>query len=213
MRVREAQEPNSRYFDAEQNVASRPVEYGIDGPTGRIIVTSDSGVFSHGSLDKATALLLDHLRTVPDDFPEGDLVDVGCGAGPIALLLAALFPGRHVWAVDSNKRAVDLCASNAKANSLANITVCEPDGVPDGTRVALVCSNPPIRIGKDALHELLSGWLGRLHPDGTALMVVGKNLGADSLQKWLTDNGWPTERIGSSKGFRLFRTSVRRAAD
>jgi len=202
---------NPQYFETEPSVPSRVVEYEIAGPGGSITVASDTGVFSHGSLDKATAILLDHLRTMTDDFPDGDLVDVGCGAGPIALLLASLFPNRRVWAVDTNRRAVELCAANARANSLTNIVACEPGQVPDDAVISLVCSNPPIRVGKDALHALLREWLGRLRTDGAALMVVGKNLGADSLQTWLTGNGWPTVRIGSSKGFRLFRTTVRHA--
>ena len=202
---------NPQYFEAEPSVPSRVVEYEIAGPHGPITVASDTGVFSHGSLDKATAILLEHLRTMTDDFPDGDFVDVGCGAGPIALVLASLFPDRRVWAVDTNRRAVELCAANARANSLSNVIACEPGGFPDDAVISVVCSNPPIRVGKEALHELLRGWLGRLHNDGCALMVVGKNLGADSLQTWLTANGWPTVRIGSSKGFRLFRTTVRHA--
>ncbi|MEY3587701.1 MAG: hypothetical protein RJA47_297 [Actinomycetota bacterium] len=204
---------NPQYFETEPSVPSRVVRYEIAGPDGPITVDSDTGVFSHGSLDKATSILLDHLRVTTDDFPGGDFVDVGCGAGPIALLLAALFPGRRVWAVDTNRRAVELCAANARANSLTNVVACDPGQVPDDAVISLVCSNPPIRVGKEALHVLLREWLGRLHPEGTALMVVGKNLGADSLQTWLTGNGWPTVRIGSSKGFRLFRTTVRHAED
>jgi SAM-dependent methyltransferase len=202
---------NPQYFDSDPAVPSRVVTYEIAGPSGPLSIASDAGVFSHGSLDKATAILLDHLRTLVDDLPEGDFIDVGCGAGPIAVLLAARFPRRRVWAVDTNSRALELCASNARANSLDNMSVCAPDDVPRDLSFALVCSNPPIRVGKNALHEILRTWLGRLHNDGTAIMVVGKNLGADSLQAWLTQNGWPTERLASSKGFRLFRSSVTRA--
>ena len=207
----EAQDTSRQYFDTDPSVPSRVVTYEIEGPRGPLTIDSDSGVFSHGSLDKATAILLDRLRTTDDTFPEGDFVDVGCGAGPIAVLLAALFPHRHVWAVDTNSRALELCRSNARSNSLANITVCAPGEVPEGTVLAFVCSNPPIRVGKEALHGILAGWLGRLHPRGEALLVVGKNLGADSLQAWLGANGWPTERLASSKGFRLFRSVVRDA--
>lgn len=208
----EADDSTGQYFDENPSVPSRVVTYGIDGPAGSLSIDSDSGVFSHGSLDKATAVLLERLRRTPDTFPEGDFVDVGCGAGPIAVLLAALHPHRHVWAVDTNSRAVELCRTNARKNSLPNVTACSPDEVPPGTVIALVCSNPPIRVGKDALHGILSEWLGRLHPRGEALLVVGKNLGADSLQAWLGANGWPTERLASSKGFRLFRSVVRSAA-
>ena len=63
-----------------------------------------------------------------------------------------------------------------------------------------IWSNPPIRIGKDALHDLLLTWLPRLAPDGRAVLVVGKNLGADSLQRWLGEQGWPTERLAEREG-------------
>lgn len=201
---------NHHYFDPDPGTESKVAEYVMDGPRGPITVKSDSGVFSRGSLDKATAVLLDNLRGLTD--PGGDILDLGCGAGPIALWLASAFPGRHVLAVDTNRRALDLCRANADANGLTNITCAEPGDVPANAVFALVCSNPPIRIGKEQLHDLLLHWLARMSPHGRALMVVGKNLGADSLQRWLGDRGWPTERVASSKGFRVLST-VRSAAD
>jgi hypothetical protein len=65
--------------------------------------------------------------------------------------------------------------------------------------------NPPIRIGKAALHDLLLGWLDRLTPDGRAVLVVGRNLGADSLQRWLGEQGFPTDRLASKRGYRLLQ--------
>ena len=86
-------------------------------------------------------------------------------------------------------------------------TATVPDDVPPGTRYDEIWSNPPIRIGKPALHELLATWLPRLKPDGMAWLVVGRNLGADSLQAWLIAQGWATERIASAKGFRVFKVT------
>ena len=200
----------SHYFDHDQSVPVVERTYEIEGPDGPLVIVSGAGVFSHGSLDKATALLLEVIRTLPEP-PPGDILDLGCGAGPVAVLLAARFPSRTVRAVDSNARAVELCARSAARNGLGNIVASLPGEVPDGTRFSLVCSNPPIRVGKTELHRILAHWLGMLTHDGTARMVVGRNLGADSLQEWLTANGWPTERTGSSKGFRLLRSVVRAA--
>ena len=83
---------------------------------------------------------------------------------------------------------------------------CRPDAVPTDATYDEIWSNPPIRIGKQALHELLLTWLPRLAPGGRAVMVVGKNLGADSLQRWLGEQGYPTERLASAKGFRVLES-------
>lgn len=200
------------YFDEHPASPSRESSYTFPGPHGPLTVISDSGVFSHGALDKATALLLREIAsvTVP---PDGDILDLGCGAGPIAFYLASQHPDRTVRAVDTNSRAVDVCSRGARENGLANVVASRPEDVPPNATFGLMCSNPPIRIGKSELHELLSRWLGRLCPNGVAYLVVGRHLGADSLQRWLNDQGWPTQRIGSSKGFRILRITPRAAAD
>jgi 16S rRNA (guanine1207-N2)-methyltransferase len=68
-----------------------------------------------------------------------------------------------------------------------------------------IVSNPPIRIGKTALHGLLLRWLPRLTPDGTAHLVVQKHLGSDSLARWLTEQGYPTTRLASRAGYRILK--------
>ena len=99
-------------------------------------------------------------------------------------------------------------AANAAALGMADrLRAGTPDQVPADLRFDEIWSNPPIRIGKDALHELLLLWLPRLKPDGVAWLVVGKNLGADSLAKWLTAQGWLTEKLASAKGFRILKTT------
>jgi len=169
-------------------------------PDTAFVMETDRGVFSRGHLDTATSTL---LRSDPPIAAAGDLLDLGCGAGPIALTMARRSPEATVWAVDVNSRARDLCARNARRNSLTNIRVVAPSEVPADTQFATIWSNPPIRIGKDELHELLETWLARLHPDGTASLVVQKHLGADSLQHWLIRSGYRCERVGSKAGFRL----------
>jgi 16S RNA G1207 methylase RsmC len=183
---------------------------GPAGPLGSVRLTVGSrelelataaGVFARDGLDKGTAVLLEHAPPPP---MTGHLLDLGCGYGPIALTLAVRCPRATVWAVDVNERARELCAANAEAAGLRNVRVVED--VPEEVRFAAIWSNPPIRIGKQALHELLLRWLARLTERGAAIMVVQKNLGSDSLQRWLTESGWPTERLTSRHGFRVLRT-------
>lgn len=166
-------------------------------------VRTAPGVFSGDRLDLGTRVLLD---AVPDPAPRGTLVDLGCGWGPVTLAMATASPAARVVAVDVNERARDLTARNAAALGLDNVVVAAPEEaaglVTDG--IDELWSNPPIRIGKEALHELLRTWLGRLAPEGRARLVVSKNLGADSLHRWVeTELGMPTERLSSSKGFRV----------
>ena len=106
-----------------------------------------------------------------------------------------------------NRRAVLLANENAAALGVADrFAAMTPEEVPEDARFDEIWSNPPIRIGKTALHDLLLTWLPRLVPGGRAVLVVGKNLGADSLQRWLGEQGYPTERLASAKGFRVLET-------
>ncbi|HSL74157.1 MAG TPA: methyltransferase [Ilumatobacteraceae bacterium] len=194
-----------QYFEADPTAPSDPRLVDVTLPDTAFVMETDRGVFSHGHLDTATSML---LRAPLPLAPSGDLLDLGCGAGPIALTMARRSPEATVWAVDVNRRARELCARNAERNGLANIRVARPDEVPDDVRFGTIWSNPPIRIGKEALHRLLIDWLGRLTPDGSGALVVQKHLGADSLQAWLVAQGFPTERVASKSGFRLL--AVRR---
>lgn len=197
-------EPTDHYFTdspAAADAERRQLHTHLAGRD--VTVETAGGIFSSGGLDKATAILLDE---VPDPPSSGDLLDLGCGWGPIALTLAMRSPGATVWAVDVTERALDLTRRNARALGLDNVRAARPDEVPSSTPFAAIWSNPPIRIGKQQLHDLLLTWLPRLAPGGRAVMVVGKNLGADSLQRWLGAEGWPTERLASAKGFRVLES-------
>ena len=175
------------------SLAGRDVEVEVAG-----------GVFSPGGLDKGTAILLDE---VPGPPTRGTFLDLGCGWGPIALTLGLLSPEADTWAVDVNERALDLARGNAARLGL-DVRAALPSEVPADVTFDLIWSNPPIRIGKAALHDLLRAWLPRLAPGGTAYLVVSKNLGGDSLQRWITtDLGLPCIRHSSAKGFRVLAVS------
>ena len=184
------------YFDASPSTPDKRQDVTARIWGKELIFTTSAGVFSHDGLDKATAVLL-RCSTPPAG---GTILDLGCGWGPIACALAGT--GATVWATDTNERALELTALNASRLGVA-VRTALPDDVPADLVFDEIWSNPPIRIGKEALHDLLLRWLPRLAPDGVARLVVGKNLGADSLQRWLIDQGWPTDRVASEKGFRI----------
>ena len=200
----------SHYFDEVPGAASAESVVTVELPDTSFELRTDRGVFSYGRLDAGTAIL---LRRAPAPPPQGDLLDLGCGAGPIALTMARRAPAATIWAIDVNERARALCAANAAANGIANVVVRAPDEVADDVRFEAIWSNPPIRIGKDALHELLTTWLGRLTVNGRALLVVQKNLGSDSLQRWLIEHGRPTTRLASARGYRLLDVRPRTGSD
>jgi 16S rRNA (guanine1207-N2)-methyltransferase len=204
----EPSEPQPHYFqtpDPDAARSHRELELVLAGQELTLEVTG--GVFSQYRLDLGTRVL---LREVPAPPPAGDLLDLGCGWGPLAITQALLSPEATVWAVDVNELALELTATNAGRAGVTNVRPAAPDSVPDDLRFAAIWSNPPIRIGKPALHELLLHWLPRLVPGGQAHLVVQRHLGADSLQRWLQENlpaGWTVDRAGSAKGYRVFQVT------
>ncbi len=197
--------PGSHYFDDDPTAPSAPRDVTLLLPDTTLTLRTDRGVFGYERIDSGTKLL---LLKAPPPPATGNLLDLGCGYGPIALTLAHRAPGATVWAIDVNERARALCAASAERNGLANVRVCSPDEVPDHIQFAAIWSNPAIRIGKAALHAMLLRWLRRLGPSGAATMVVLKHLGSDSLQAWLTRQGYPTERLASSGGYRILHSTA-----
>jgi 16S rRNA (guanine1207-N2)-methyltransferase len=198
-----AEPSDEHYFTADPSVPFRrsPVAFSAWGHS--LSMTSGSGVFAQGRLDVGTAVLF--RETAPP--AGGRILDLGCGYGAIGLAIARAVPSATVTGVDVNERAVLLANENAAALGVADrFSAATPASVPADAAYDELWSNPPIRIGKAALHELLLIWFARLVPGGRAVMVVGKNLGADSLQRWLEEQGYPTTRVGSAKGFRVLES-------
>ena len=192
---------SNQYFAEQPAAAHRPATVHVVLPDTHLELATDSGVFSPGRLDPGTRLL---LETAPAPPAEGDLLDLGAGYGPLALVMASRAPAARVWAVDVNQRALQLCERNAAEAGLANVFCRPADGgadLPDSYQ--LIWSNPPIRIGKAALHEMLTTWLGRLARGAAAYLVVQRNLGSDSLQRWLAEAGWQADRIAARAGYRV----------
>jgi 16S rRNA G1207 methylase RsmC len=174
-----------------------------------LLLQSATGVFASGRLDIGTSVL---FRETEPPTRSGRYLDLGCGYGAIACALATAVPTAEVWAVDVNERALRLTSDNAASCSVGDrVVTALPDDVPGDVGFDEIWSNPPIRVGKAALHGLLLRWLPRLTPDGRAVLVVGKHLGADSLQRWLRDGGWRCDRLASAKGFRVLEVGGRTA--
>lgn len=170
-------------------------------------LTTANGIFSPGRIDPGTQILLAEAPAPP---ATGNILDLGCGWGPIAFTLAFASPDATVWAVDVNERSLDLVRLNAEKLGLSNVRAVLPDEVPLDLAFDAVWSNPPIRIGKQALHEMLEYWLPRLAPGSDAWLVVQKNLGADSLHRWLQErlaDDFDVTREAISKGYRILRAA------
>jgi 16S rRNA (guanine1207-N2)-methyltransferase len=183
-------------------VASRPSEVSLGPDT----LVTDRGVFSGGRVDPGTVELLRADFALP---AQGDLLDLGCGYGPIAVTMARRAPGATVWAIDTNLRALGLTKENAARLGLTNVRAVTPDEVPAAVIFSAIWSNPPIKVGKEPLHRLLLDWLGRLAPSSAAHLVVHKHLGGDSLATWLVSEGFPATKVASRKGYRLLEVRPR----
>ena len=195
---------SEQYFAREPAAAHRPGTVHVLLPDLHLVLDTDSGVFSPRRLDPGTRLL---LEIAPPPPATGNHLDLGCGYGPLALTIAFRAPGARVWAIDVNTRALALTGANAARAGLTNITCSLPDDPGLPKQFDLIWSNPPVRIGKTVLHGLLAGWLDRLAAGAAAYFVVQRNLGSDSLQKWLAESGWNAERAAARSGYRVLKVS------
>ena len=193
------------YFSETPGSEFRPKTIKVEILGQPVEVQTAGGIFSPDGVDKGTRVLLGHIDSAPRG---GNLLDIGCGWGPITLSLALRAPHATVWAIDVNQRSLDLTLENAKALGLTNVRVCKPEDLPAEVEFDGIWSNPPIRVGKEILHEILATWLPRLASGASAYLVVQKNLGSDSLQRWLETSmpqNFSTSRLDTEKSFRILR--------
>lgn len=196
---------NEHYFSANPESDARPRQISVTLAGRTVQLTTAAGVFSPTRLDAGTRVLLQAVPHVPED---GTFLDIGCGWGPLAITMALQAPQADVWGVDVNERVLDLARANAASAGATNLTVKLPQDVPADLRFTTIWSNPPIRVGKDELHAILTTWIPRLTVGGDAWLVVSKNLGGDSLQRWLADTlgqSFAVTRATTDKGYRVIR--------
>jgi len=194
---------DEHYFSARPSSEERPRTIRVTLAGRDLELRTQGGVFSPERLDSGTAVLLSRVPAPPTT---GAVLDLGCGWGPIAIAMKLRSPQADVWAVDVNERALALAADNARIAGIS-IKSASPQDIPDGLRFATIWSNPPIRIGKPALHALLEQWLPRLEPGASAWLVVAKQLGGDSLQDWIAErfaaDGLTVRRAATDRGYRV----------
>ncbi|EGL14351.1 methyltransferase small domain protein [Gardnerella vaginalis 315-A] len=204
--TKEAKTGGEQYFSANPNSLDLRRTLHVDLRGHEVSVQVSNGVFSSSKLDLGTAVLLKHAPQPPEN---GRFFDIGCGWGAISLALGFESPNAQIYAVDVNERALDLTDINAKNAGLNNIhTYLVEDALKEDALkdIDLIWSNPPIRVGKDVLHNILITWLPRLKVGGAAYLVVQKNLGSDSLITWLSKTlveDFSVEKYASSKGYRI----------
>lgn len=198
---------DNHYFSSSPDgpLVTREITVNLNGNKTKVLTAG--GIFSPEHIDQGTQVLLTHIESAN---PTGNFLDIGCGWGPIALSLALHSPKATIYAIDVNERSLELTRMNAEKLGITNIIVCKPEEVPQEIQFDEIWSNPPIRVGKAVLHEILELWLNKLVSGGTARLVVQKNLGSDSLHKWLMEKFSPefeSTRVDTSKTFRVLKVS------
>lgn len=190
------------YYTNDPSSKSAPETWTFElrGKTYRF--TSDRGVFSKGSVDFGSRLLIESFE-VPD--VEGRILDVGCGYGPMGISLADA-SGREALLVDVNERALALSEQNAAQNGVTIETRLSHayDGVGDEQFAAIV-TNPPIRAGKQVVHTILRDAYTHLVIGGALYVVIQKKQGAPSAKKLLEDVFGQVETVAKEKGYFIFR--------
>ncbi len=198
--------PQQHYFSEQPQADAKthPVEFELEGTTFRL--TAASGTFSSTRLDPGTKVLLNESAFFPES---GIVLDIGCGWGPISLAIATLRPNTSVLGLDVNARSLELAQSNAESLQLNNFKAVRADDIPKDLMLDGIWSNPPIRVGKSVLHGLMETWLPRLRPGASAMLVVQKQLGAESFQKWLSERfpDFVVVRHSIDKGYRVIRVT------
>jgi 16S rRNA (guanine1207-N2)-methyltransferase len=168
------------YYSHKPDVVSNPQfwDFTLKGRTFRF--KSDNGVFSKKEVDFGSRLLVESFNL--DEAVEGDILDVGCGYGPIGISIAAAYPDRTIEMIDINSRAVELSKENAASNAIANVKIYESDRFDKvaSNHFAAILTNPPIRAGKSVVHEILEESYRSLVAGGELWVVIQKKQGAPS---------------------------------
>jgi len=194
---------NDHYFTAQPHAKSQPEQFTISVREVELTLTSDRGVFSHGRLDDGTLRLLKKM-----ELPEaGEFLDLGCGYGVIGLVAAKLRPDAQVTMVDINERATKLAADNARANGITNVEVLTGDAVQvlEDRQFDVIFINPPIRVGKPKLYELIADAAQRLRPSGVLWMVIHTRQGAKIHLREVAPMFSECETVSRKWGYRVFK--------
>ncbi|WP_161878092.1 class I SAM-dependent methyltransferase [Alkalibacterium sp. MB6] len=192
---------SDHYYTAKPNTKSNPMTWEATLDHRLFQFMTDSGVFSKGSVDYGSRLLIETVDLT--DFPSGDLLDVGCGYGPMGMALAAKDESRVVDMVDVNLRALELAKQNVKINRVKNCRIYQSNIYEsvEKTDFVGIFSNPPIRAGKEVVHEILEKACNHLIIGGRLTIVIQKKQGAPSAKKKMEAVFGNAERLVQDKGY------------
>ncbi|CAI6086107.1 Ribosomal RNA small subunit methyltransferase C [Paenibacillus sp. JJ-100] len=193
---------NHYYSDKPQTAHDRKTtEVVLRGYSLRLV--TDAGVFSKNGIDYGSRVLIDAMELQSG----AQVLDVGCGYGPIGLTAAKLVPDGHVTMIDINERAVELSRENAKENGISNVTIMQSNLLTGIKRhdFDVILTNPPIRAGKETVHAIFEQSYHHLKTGGTLWIVIQKKQGAPSAKAKLESLFTRVEEVTKDKGYRIFK--------
>jgi 16S rRNA (guanine1207-N2)-methyltransferase len=195
---------NDHYYSSKPKSASNRREFEAMLRGINLRLASDAGVFSRDGVDYGSRVLIE-LMDIPHD---ANVLDIGCGYGPIGLIAARLAPQGHVKLIDVNERAVELAKHNAQLNGIRNVSFAQSDLFVsvEGQTFDVILSNPPIRAGKAVVHQLFEESWRHLNPGGTLWVVIQNKQGAPSARAKLEEiyGEEAVIEVGKDKGFRIY---------
>lgn len=186
----------AHYFENDENLKSKEELKKVKINNQEFTFLTDNGVFSKKGLDFGTRSL---LETIDIENISGKILDFGCGYGPIGIYIAKM-TGGEVHMIDVNRRSLELARKNAYLNH-ANVNIYESNiysNILD--KFDYIISNPPIRVGKKVLYQILFEAKDHLNKNGKLWIVINKNQGAKSLVKDL-EKEYKVEIKNKNKGF------------
>ena len=195
---------SDHYYSRTQNVESDPKYWNTELRDTKLRFKTDNGVFSKNDVDFGTRLLVDTFQ-----MPElpGDILDVGCGYGPIGLTIAKTWRDRKLFMVDVNSRALALAKDNAGLNTLDNVFIKESDCLSSviEQKFAVILTNPPIRAGKSVIYTIYEQSYECLLPNGELWVVIQKKQGASSTLDKLSSMFREIEVVAKKKGYFIIK--------
>jgi len=196
---------NNHYYTQNPDVIHQKKSWDFELRGHNFKFVTDNGVFSKQSVDYGSRVLIENFET--NDLPAGNILDLGCGYGPIGLSLAHAYSERTVDMVDVNELALELARENANNNQIKNVTINSSNAYENITdKYAAIVSNPPVRAGKNVVDNFITEANDHLLVDGTLWIVLQKKQGAPSAKKLMTETFGHCEVIKRDKGYYILKS-------
>lgn len=198
----------SHYYDEDPSVSSneRRIQYQVNQHLIHLI--TDNGVFSKDRVDYGSDVLIQTFLKAHPPGPSKRIADVGCGYGPIGLMIAKVSPHHTITMLDVNHRALALVEKNKKLNDIDNVIVKESDALSavENESLDFVLTNPPIRAGKETVHRIFEQAFDKLDANGELFVVIQKKQGMPSAKKKMEVLFGNVEVLNKDKGYYILRS-------